>query len=246
MTIMDVQRPAQPAISSGSSVRGGLLGRVAPGSRTQRALLATGVAAGLLFNAVYLVDGLLRGGYDSLRQPMSALSLGANGWIQALNFLVFGVAGCVTAFAWRPAFGTGPGAVWYPRLRVLAGLALIGAGLFSQDPGNGFPVGVPTPAHPSTHALVHQMVSFVSLTAVVAELVILARRLHREPRWRGWAPAALVAAVVMMACLATFGALMASGGPGGMLEKLASMTPTLYGLALSVRLLRGDGTISGS
>jgi hypothetical protein len=86
----------------------------------------------------------------------------------------------------------------------------------------------------------------VSLTVVVAELVILARCLHREPRWPGWAPAAVVAAITMMCCLAAFGTLMALGGPGGMFEKLASLIPTVYGFVLSVRLPRGDGTLSGS
>jgi hypothetical protein len=219
---------------------------VTPNSRTHWVLLVIGVVTSLAFNLTYLVDGWIRPGYDWIAQPMSALSLGPGGAVQVMNFLVFGMAGVVTAFAWRPTLAPGLGAVWYPRLRVVAGLALIGAGLFSQDPGNGFPVGVPAPAHPSTHATIHNLVSFVSLTLVVAELLILARRFAREPQWRGWATGAVLVAMAMMGFLATFGTLVGTHASGGIFEKLASMTPTLFGVAIAVRLfLRRDARFSG-
>jgi hypothetical protein len=218
---------------------------VTPNSRTHWILLVIGVVTSLAFNLTYLVDGWVRPGYDWIAQPMSALSLGPGGAVQVTNFLVFGIAGVVTAFAWRPTLAPGLGAVWYPRLRVVAGLALIGAGLFSQDPGNGFPPGVPALAHPSTHATIHNLVSYVSLTLVVAELIILASRFAREPQWRGWAPAAVLVAVAMMGFLATFGTLVGTDASGGIYEKLASMTPTLFGIAIAVRLfLRRDARVS--
>jgi hypothetical protein len=229
-----------------SSARRGPLGWVTPNSRMHWSLLALGVAGSVLFNLTYLIDGWLRPGYDWIRQPMSALSLGPGGAVQAINFVTFGVIGLVTASAWRASLGSGLGATWYPRIRVVAGLAMIGAGVFSQDPGNGYPVGVAAPAQPSTHALVHNLVSYVSLTFVVAELLILARRFAREPQWRGWATLAIVAGVLMMGFLATFGSL-AGNGSGGIFEKLASATPTIFGLAIAVRLFaRRDARITTS
>lgn len=219
--------------------------RVRPNSRLHWTLLFVGAAGSVAFNATYVLDGLARTGYDPLRQPMSALSLGPGGWVQVLNFIAFGVIGCVSAAGWRATLTPGLGATWYPRLRVLAGLAMIAAGVFTQDPGAGYPVGIPALARPSTHALVHQLVSYVSLTTIVVELVILARRFAREPRWRGWATATVLAAVLMMACLATFGALMAQGGPAGLFEKLASAVPSLLGLAVVVRLaVRRDARLA--
>ncbi len=38
-----------------------------------------------------MIDGAFRSGYDSLNQPMSALSLGTVGWLCETNFIVFGV-----------------------------------------------------------------------------------------------------------------------------------------------------------
>jgi heme A synthase len=190
----------------------------------------------VLFNLTYLIAGWLRPGYDWIRQPMSALSLGPGGAVQATNFLIFGAIGVVTAFAWRATLGSGLGATWYPRLRVAAGLAMICGGVFSQDPGNGYPVGIAVPAQPSTHAIVHNLVSFVSLTITVAELLILARRFAREPQWRRWATFAIVAGVLMMGFLATFGTLAGTHGSGGVFEKLASATPTIFGIAIVIRL----------
>jgi Protein of unknown function (DUF998) len=232
-------RPGRPQAG------GGLLGRVGPNSRTHWTLLLIGLVGSVAFNAIVLIDGLLRPGYDWLRQPMSALSLGPGGWVQVANFIGFGILGCVAAFAWRPTLAPGIGATWYPRLRVLAGLAFIGAGLFLADPGGGFPVGAVAPATPTAHALVHNLVSYVSLIVTVAELVILARRFADEPHWRAWSPAAAIAAVLMMAFLAAFGVLVAQGGPAGIFEKLASLTPTLFGIAIVVRLLtRHDARIT--
>ncbi len=224
--------------------RTGLLGWVRPNSRTHWTLLVLGLAGSVLFNLTYVLDGLVRPGYDGLKYPMSSLSLGPGGWVQVTNFIAYGLLGCVVAAAWRASLAPGPGATWYPRLRVLAGLAMIGAGLFSADPAGGFPVGVPTPSTPTAHAIVHNLMSYVSLTTIVVELVILSRRFAREPQWRGWSVAALVSGVLMMAFLATFGALMAQGGPGGLFEKLASLVPTLFGMAITIRLLlRRDARI---
>ena len=49
----------------------------------------------------------------------------------------------------------------------------------------------------------------------------------------------------MMVFLAVFGILTAQHGPGGIFEKLASLTPSLLGIALAGRLfLQRDARIS--
>src|SRR5438477_12411488 len=90
-------RPAAPVLDQ--TPGHGLLGTVTPNSRTHWTLLIAGLVGSVVFNLVYLVDGLLRAGYDSIRYPMSALSLGPGGWVQVANFVGFGILGCATAFA---------------------------------------------------------------------------------------------------------------------------------------------------
>ena len=223
----------RPAARNGD----GLLGIVTPNSPLHWTLLILGLASSVMFTATYLVAGALRPGYDWLRQPISALSLGPGGGVQITDFVVFGVLGCLTAFAWRPTLSPGIGAVWIPRLMLLAAVALIGTGVFTQDPALGFPGGVPSLATPSIHALIHILVSSLSLATTITGLFLLARRFTREAHWRGWGTAAALAGVLMMAFLATFLALITHAGPGGIFEKLAALIPTLFGLALTTRLL---------
>lgn len=215
---------------------------VVPNSRTHRLLLAAGLLGSVLFNLAFLLDGLLRSGYDSLRQPISALSLGPGGWVQSSNFIVFGALSCVSALGWRATLTSGSGARSYPALTVVSGLALIAAGIFSQDPALGFPHGVQSPAHPSVHSQIHNVVSVASLLATIAGLLVLAYRFHHEPRWKGWSRAAVLAAALMIGFIAAFGATD-NGGLGGMFEKLATITALVFMVALIGRLLSRDARI---
>jgi Protein of unknown function (DUF998) len=62
-----------------------------PGSALHRLLLGCGVLGSLLFTGTFLAEGATRAGYDPWRQPISALSLGPGGWLQSVNFVVFGL-----------------------------------------------------------------------------------------------------------------------------------------------------------
>ncbi|MBJ7602045.1 MAG: DUF998 domain-containing protein [Candidatus Dormibacteraeota bacterium] len=93
--------------------------------RTTLMLIAAGTAGGLLFTAVYLVEGATRPGYDAWTDAISALSLGPGGWLQQLNFMVFGVLMLCSALGWRRALTPGIGALAYPVLRGIAGVSLI-------------------------------------------------------------------------------------------------------------------------
>jgi hypothetical protein len=57
-----------------------------------------GALAGALFALVYLVEGVTRPGYDAFQQAISALSLGSSGWVQQVNFVVFGLFTILTAY----------------------------------------------------------------------------------------------------------------------------------------------------
>ena len=56
-----------------------------------KTLLACGAIAGPLFVFAFLIEGATRADYDPLRQPVSSLALGDQGWTQSANFLVTGL-----------------------------------------------------------------------------------------------------------------------------------------------------------
>jgi hypothetical protein len=220
------------------------LSAVAAPSGVARALLWSGIVGSVLFTAAFLVEGATREGYDVWRQPISALSLGAGGWVQGVNFVVFGLLlGCY-AGGLHMVLAPGLGWKWAPRLQAVAALGLIVDGVFAQDPALGYPPGAPTPATPSPHAVLHLLGATLVFTALPLRCFVLARRFaeasRTDPRWRGWASYSVVTGVLFWALLAGFAvASGAHAGPAGLFEKLASVVMSVYGISLASHLLAG-------
>ncbi len=214
-----------------------------PTTRTIKRLLAIGVVGSVLLTATWLIAGATRPDYDAWRQPISALSLGPGGWVQSVNFILFGlVIGCST-LGYRMALAPDLGALAIPVLRVLAALGLIADGLFAQDPANGYPLGSAAPLSPTLHGTIHQIGAIVAITALAVSCFVFAVRFAHEPGWRVWGPFAVAAGVLTIVFIAAFGAAIAHG-PTGLLERLASETQALFSLAVSARLLVGTGRVS--
>jgi hypothetical protein len=198
-------------------------------------LLAAGPAGGLLFTGAYLAEGATRAGYQTPEQPISSLSLGPGGWVQQLNFVVFGVLVCLSAAGWRAALTPGRGALAFPALRVIAGLGLVMDGLFAQDPSGGYPPGGST--RPATlHGQVHAVFALITITALAGGCFVLAARFASEPGWRRWAAFALAAGVATIAFIAAFGATDGHGGLAGLWERAAGGATTVLTVAVLARL----------
>jgi Protein of unknown function (DUF998) len=198
-------------------------------------LVACGTVGGLLFTVTYLVEGATRASYDPWGQAISALSLGPGGWVQRVNFAVFGVAVIASAAGWRRALRPGRGARAYPLLRGIAGLGLIMDSVFSQDPAPGYPAGT-LASHPTVHGQVHTLFAFVAIMALAASCFVLARRFAAEPQWRRWTGPAVTAGVLTIVFIAAFGAMGAHGGMTGLFERLAGGVESVLGIAVVTRL----------
>jgi hypothetical protein len=201
-------------------------------------LVASGVFGSLLFMGVYLVEGATRPGYSTLHQAISALSLGAGGWMQQANFIVFGLISLCAALGWRRALVSGAGALAYPILRVIEAIGLIGDGFFSQDPAPGYPAGGSAPATPTLTGILHNSFAVAAITAVALSAYVLAWRFVHEPRWRAWALPTLITGVLMMVFIAIFGAVnMQPDSLAGLYERLSTAVSTVLSLAILARLL---------
>ncbi|HYL41844.1 MAG TPA: DUF998 domain-containing protein [Ktedonobacteraceae bacterium] len=65
-----------------------------PGEQRKLALrlsLWAGIIGPLFFVLVFTIDGFLTPGYSAMRDVVSFLELGSNGWIQRLNFMLTGL-----------------------------------------------------------------------------------------------------------------------------------------------------------
>jgi hypothetical protein len=168
-----------------------------------------------------LVEGALRPGYRPWRHAGSQLSLGPFGWVNTIAILL--AAGGLLAFAagLGRALPTGTGSTWGPRLLGVAGTCFALLAVFPDDPGLGYPPGVPV-----RRRLVHGLAGTVADGCLSAACFVLARRFAGDPAWRGWARYSTVTGVVVaVGYLATAVATgmdqagVLSNGPGGLLQR---------------------------
>ncbi|WP_406284579.1 DUF998 domain-containing protein [Streptomyces sp. NBC_00209] len=159
-----------------------------PARPAARALLAGAAVAGPLFLGAGLIQGLTRDGFDFTRNALSQLSLGSLGGIQVAAFLLTGVLLVAGALGMRQALRDAPGGIWAPRLIGVFGASFVLAGLFTADPGAGFPDGAPEAraVSMSTHGAIHMFSGMVGYLALCAAFLVLARHFAAQNQ-RGWA-----------------------------------------------------------
>ncbi|MEU7555793.1 DUF998 domain-containing protein [Streptomyces sp. NPDC044571] len=180
---------------------------VAPASRAPvRPWLAGGIAAGPLFLAVGVAQGVARDGFDFSRNALSQLALGEAGWVQTVNFLLAGTLLVMGAVGLRRVLGGNPAGTWAPVLVGVFGASFWAAAAFPADAGAGFPAGAPDATVMSGHGAVHMAAGTVGYLALCAAFLVfagpLAARGHR--RW------AVASRLVPVAVLAGFAASAAS------------------------------------
>jgi hypothetical protein len=88
-----------------------------------------GMIGPVLFVAIFTIEGWLRSGYDARSMFVSELALGPRGWIQIVNFLVFGLLFLLFARGVAAEFQEGKASWAGPILLAIKGWC-IGAGAF--------------------------------------------------------------------------------------------------------------------
>ena len=197
-------------------------------------------AAAVVFLAVAAIVGVFRPGYDPWHQAVSALSLGPGGWMQTLNFAVFGAAILGTVPAWRRILAGRTGATAYPLLTALTGSSLVAAGLLPQDPAPGYdPLGLAL-ERPTSIGLLHLAVAGVAAASSVGAIFVMAARFAELPQWRAWALYSRITGTTMIACVAVYAVWSTHAtGFAGTFERMVVVIPTCWGLLLVTRLWLG-------
>lgn len=143
-----------------------------PAARVTRSLLGYGVIAGPFYVVVSLVQALTRPGFDLTRHEWSLLATGPYGWIQIVNLVLSGLMVVAGAVGIRRT-----GLKWGPVLLAGYGIGLVGAGLFTADPAEGFPVGTPAGRATSVswHGMLHLILGGIGFLCLIAACFVLAR-----------------------------------------------------------------------
>ena len=135
-----------------------------------------GIVGPVLFTLAFVAQELARmDEYSPLAEQVSALEAGPNGWIQQVNFVVFGVLTMVFAIGLHRGMKSMRLGVIGPALFFVTGIAAIMAAVFplredaagvTYDPGGHMPAG---------------MTFFLGSTLA---LIVISFRVARDPRWR--------------------------------------------------------------
>jgi hypothetical protein len=163
---------------------------ITPDNPVDRVGGAAGVFGPALFAAVFVLENALRTDDDAVAEPVSALSIGEYGWVQRLNFVVFGVLLSIFAAALHRRVASSRFGWVGPGLLAVAGAGLGVAATFSlarDDSGTVY-----DPSH-------HQVGGMMFFGGTALGLIALSRRLARDDRWRDLSRTVLAAGVASVA-----------------------------------------------
>jgi hypothetical protein len=204
--------------------------------RSVIAVLAVAEIIGpILFTVAFVVQGLFRlDEYSPVAEVVSALEAGSGGWVQQVNFVVFGLL--MVAFGVGLHLGLRPTrwGIIGPSLLLLSGMALVWAAVFplrEDAAGRTYDPGL------------HIMGGVTYFLSSAFGLIVVSRRLATDPRWRHLASHALVVGITSVALFLAIGVFVVpEDAPlhawAGLAQRtvLAVLFPCIVVLAL--RLLR--------
>jgi hypothetical protein len=182
---------------------------------------------------------LIRPGFDLRRHAISVLSNGDLGWIQVTNFIVAGVLMVAAAIGTRRALHPGGGGTWGPRLLGAVGVGLIGAGIFSADPMNGFPPGTASSTGQiSWHGGLHFLFASIAFVSLIIVSTTVFARWYSARQETGWMIYSIAVAVYFLVAWIALIVTATSNGAVSVAFALAVVLTWLGVTFLSFRLIR--------
>jgi hypothetical protein len=215
---------------------------------TKRADLAAwaGMVGPALFVLVFTVEGWLRPGYHPLGMYVSALSTGPRGWIQILNFVIYGLLALVFARGVAQGFQTGRASRSGPALLTIIAISYLVSGPFVTDPA-----GIPRSAM-TGHGLVHGIFGAIVFSLMPVCCFVFGRRFGDDPQLRPIQPWTYAAGTIIAAAVALLtattkvpGTLPACEAWVGLIQRTAIIPYMAWQFAFALRMYRRDVAKSG-
>jgi hypothetical membrane protein len=197
------------------------------------ALAVAGVAGPIIFALGVVVQSMLHPDYSQVKLPISALAAWPGGWVQSVNFVVFGLLTISCAIGLQLGMRPTRLGIIGPALLVLSGMGLLIAGAFPWSAVGGdfvVPAG-------------HLLGALLSFLGTGSGFVVVSRRMAADPRWRGVATYALLSGMAIVALFVmTFALVIPPGAPlhswGGLLQRVTLAVWFPCTVVLALRLLR--------
>jgi hypothetical protein len=209
------------------------VGRAVVDERSFGPAASAGMTGPVVFVAVFTVEGWRRPGYAPLSMFVSELSLGPDGWVQILNFLVTGALVLVFGRGLTDYSRHGAASWAGSVLLQVIGFSLMASGPFTTDPSTVFDQA-------SVHGIIHGIFGAVVFSLAPASCFLFYRRFRSDPAWRplaGWTLAAGVLLTLGVALL-KFSELPREGlfAYKGLVQRVVLMTFMAWLFVVATRL----------
>ena len=142
------------------------------------AAASLGIIGPVLFTLIVLGVGLLQPGYRHWADSISAISIGRGGWLQDVNFVVFGILMGAYTIALYRGVQPGPASLAGLASSTVSALGVVLMGVFPMTMDR-----VGTIVQTDNHAVA----SLVAYGGANAGLIALARLLAADPNWKSYA-----------------------------------------------------------
>jgi hypothetical membrane protein len=197
------------------------------------ALALAGILGPVWFTTLVILQGFLLPEYSQVRLPISALAAWPTGWIQILNFCVFGALTIVFAFGLHLSVQRTPRGGWGFALLVASGVGLVMAGVFPWKMVNGVPTE--TPAHVAG--------AITTFAAAGLGMVVFSRRLRTDPRWRDLSTYTMATGIAVLLLFVTVGFFAVDDGTplhpwAGLIQRVLAAVWFTWVIVLASRLRR--------
>lgn len=137
-----------------------------------------GMVGAALFVSVFMIEGWYRPEYKPFEMFVSALSLGSRGWIQILNFIVFGMLLLIFAQGVAAEFPNGPASRGGPIILTVIAVCYFLSGPFVMDPAN-------TPREEMTfHGTLHGILGAIVFILMPVICFVFLRRFRVDSKWQ--------------------------------------------------------------
>ncbi len=158
----------------------------------------SGLIAPMLFVMIFTIEGLFRENYSAMKNFISELSLGNEGWIQIANFLIFGFLffvfsiGLLQAFQKRRLPTTGP------ILFLILASCYFFSGPFVTDPGTIFT------QQKSVHGIIHGILGAIVFILMTISSWTFLKLFKKEKEFKSLKNVTLLFAILLTLSLIAF------------------------------------------
>jgi hypothetical membrane protein len=144
----------------------------------QRQLAWAGILGPILFVLIFTVEGWLRPGYEPLKMYVSELSLGPRGWIQIVNFVLFGLMLLIFTRSVAAEFQSGKASRGGIILLAILGVCFLFSGPFIMDPPDT------APSQMTLHGTAHGILGGIVFLLMPLTCFVFLRRFREDPKWQ--------------------------------------------------------------